>query len=122
VHFLGARKPGDLGAYQQHFDVCLMCYEVNEYTRYIYPLKLHEYLASGRPAISAPIDAVLPHEGFVRLASGTQQWLAAIDESLSGAAQAADQSRARQAHALEHDWNALVEKIAALFEEGLSRN
>lgn len=121
VHFLGARRPGDLGAYQQHFDVCLMCYEVNEYTRYIYPLKLHEYLASGRPAISAPIDAVLPHAGFVRLAGTTAEWLAAIDESLSASAQDPAQVRARQAHAKEHDWNVLVDRIVALFDAGLAR-
>ena len=47
VHYLGGKPAKDLPSYIQHFDVCLMCYEVNDYTQYIYPLKLNEYLASG---------------------------------------------------------------------------
>ena len=46
------RDPQDLPAYVQHFDACLMFYDVNDYTKYIYPVKLNEYLATGRPTIS----------------------------------------------------------------------
>ena len=45
-----------------------MCYEMNDYTKYIYPLKLHEYLASGRPAVATPIDSVVEHGDLVALA------------------------------------------------------
>lgn len=121
VHFLGEKRPDELGAYMQHFDVCLMCYEVNEYTRYIYPLKMHEYLASGRPAVSSPIDAVVPHADFVTLAEGTDQWLRAIDTGMGGDAQSTTQRAIRQAHAHEHDWNVLVEKVAQLFDAGLAQ-
>lgn len=121
VHFLGAKPPDQLGAYMQHFDVCLMCYEVNEYTRYIYPLKMHEYLASGRPAISSPIDAVVPHADFVTLADSPERWLEAVDASLAPQAQSAERAAARRAHAHEHDWDVLVDRIAALFESGLAR-
>src|SRR5690606_34370889 len=70
VHFLGRKPVEDLGAYTQHFDACLMCYEVNAYTHCIYPLKMHEYLASGRPTISSPIRSVLEHADVVRVADG----------------------------------------------------
>src|SRR5690606_4940220 len=60
VHLLGSKPVEELPGYCQHFDVCMMCYEVSDYTNYIYPLKLHEYLASGRPVVSAPIEAVRP--------------------------------------------------------------
>src|SRR5262249_15798905 len=43
VHYLGGKTFAQLPAYIQHFDVCLMCYEVNAYTQYIYPMKLNEY-------------------------------------------------------------------------------
>ena len=58
VHFLDAKPTESLGGYPQHFDVCTMPYRVDDYTKYIYPLKMHEYLASGRPVVSAPIDSV----------------------------------------------------------------
>ena len=47
VHFLGGKSSRDLAAYPQHFDVCMLPYCVDDYTKYIDPLKLSEYLASG---------------------------------------------------------------------------
>ena len=47
VHYLGNRSVGEVPAYIQHMDVCLLCYALTDYTRYIFPLKLHEYLATG---------------------------------------------------------------------------
>ena len=49
VHYLGNRAVGEIPGYMQHMDVCLLCYALTDYTRYIFPLKLHEYLATGRP-------------------------------------------------------------------------
>jgi len=49
VHFLGGKRIGELPGYTQHLDVCAMYYALNDYTKFIYPLKLHEYLATGRP-------------------------------------------------------------------------
>ena len=58
MHFLGGKPSKSLGAYPQHFDVCLMPYVIDDYTRYVYPLKMHEYLAGGRPVVSSPIRSV----------------------------------------------------------------
>jgi UDP-galactopyranose mutase len=122
VRFLGEKAPADLPAYMQHLDVCLMCYEANDYTRYIYPLKMHEYLASGRPVVSTPIDAVLPHAAYVALATGDTQWLNAIDAGLAAPASDIAGMKERQDHARAHDWDALVDRVAALFEESLVRS
>lgn len=46
----------------------MMPYEVNDYTNCIYPLKLHEYLATGRPVVATPIDMVEPFADAVRVA------------------------------------------------------
>lgn len=117
VHFLGSKAVAELPAYVQHFDVCLMCYAVNDYTRYIYPLKLHEYLAGGRPVVSAPVDSVLPHGDVVALAGTPDEWLRCVEAALEPAAQGAEATARRQTRARQHDWNALVARIAALFRE-----
>ena len=50
VHFLGEKSARELATYPQHFDVCVMPYTLDDYSaHFIYPLKLHEYLASGSP-------------------------------------------------------------------------
>jgi glycosyltransferase involved in cell wall biosynthesis len=112
VHFLGGKPAHDLPAYIQHFDVCLMCYQLNDYTRYIYPLKLNEYLASGRPAVSSPIETVRGFAHVVAIAKDEAEWLAAIELGLGEDGTAAP---ARRAVARTSDWDALVEQIARLF-------
>lgn len=115
VHFLGSKPAAALPAYVQHFDVCLMCYEVNAYTRYIYPLKLHEYLAGGRPVVSSPVDSVLPHGDVVALAGSPDEWVRCVTSSLSAEAQGPEATQRRQQRARAHDWDVLVARIAAEF-------
>ncbi len=113
VHFLGAKSSEELAAYPQHFDVCVMPYVVDGYTRFIYPLKLHEYLASGRPVVGSPIHALGEFSGLIRLAGDAGEWSAAIDDLLSPAASSPDAVAARQAVARAHDWDALTDRLAA---------
>lgn len=117
VHFLGGKAVVELPAYVRHFDVCLMCYELNAYTRCIYPLKLHEYLAGGRPVVSAPVDSVLPHGDVVALAGSPEEWVRQVDAALSPDAQGPVAAARRQDRARAHDWNTLVARIAAQFRE-----
>ena len=62
VYFLGPKSLEELPAYQQHMDASLLCYKVNSYTHCVYPLKLHQYLASGVPIIGSRIRSL---EDFV---------------------------------------------------------
>lgn len=112
VHIMGNRPIASLPAYVQSFDVCMMCYEVNDYTHSIYPLKLHEYLASGRPIVGTPIDSLLPFRDVVRLATTTQEWERALCDALPAAASLPAAVNARRARAAEHDWDLLVARIA----------
>ncbi|MCS6945842.1 MAG: glycosyltransferase [Sutterellaceae bacterium] len=121
VFFLGPKRVEELPAYSQHFDVCLMCYEVNDYTNHIFPLKLNEYLATGRPVVAAPIESVRNLD-VVTLATSDQEWLAAIDRHLNEGDAAAEAAARRIAFARAHDWNVLAERIARLIEGAVARN
>jgi glycosyltransferase involved in cell wall biosynthesis len=112
VWFLGGKTAQELATYPQHFDVCVMPYRRDDYTKYIYPLKLHEYLASGRPVVGTPIESLEPFRGAIRLPESTAQWSAAIAESLSSDAVTGEQREARQSLARQHDWEILVCQIA----------
>lgn len=74
VHILGPYPTDQVPSYVQHFDVCMMPYKLDDYTKYIYPLKLHEYLASGKPVIGSPIPALQAFREVVLLADGAQEW------------------------------------------------
>ena len=120
VHFLGGKRTERLGAYPQHFDVCIMPYILDDYTKYIYPLKLHEYLASGTPVISARIPVVEDFRKVVSIAGDSKEWSQAIERAFSRE-ETNDVRRAeRQAVARQHDWGTLVEKIARVIGQRLA--
>lgn len=115
VYFLGSKSTQELASYPQHFDVCTMPYCLDDYTKYIYPLKLHEYLASGRPVVGAPIRSLQEFAHVVRLATSVDDWSKAIKESILPESLTAEQVRARRIVAYEHDWSSLIRSIVLTF-------
>jgi glycosyltransferase involved in cell wall biosynthesis len=112
VHFLDAKPTRSVPSYVQHFDVCIMPYLQNDYTKYIYPLKLHEYLASGRPTVGTPIRSLEEFSDVVALPRSADEWSVALADALSPAANTPELRAARQAVAKHHDWDLQVRKIA----------
>jgi glycosyltransferase involved in cell wall biosynthesis len=117
VHFLGAKRVDQLPGYIQHIDVCMLCYLVNAYTNNIYPLKLNEYLAAGRPVVSSQIRSLLKEGELISLAESVDSWQQAIEESLAPNARSPQAIGRRQAYAGAHDWGLLVNRIAATLAE-----
>jgi glycosyltransferase involved in cell wall biosynthesis len=119
VYFLGGKDSNQLGSYPQHLDVCLMPYQLDAYTHCIYPLKMHEYLASGRPVVSAPIRSVQAFRQVITLATTVEEWSQAIERALAAEENSPPRRMARQAVAREHDWDTLVLRIARTIAERL---
>jgi glycosyltransferase involved in cell wall biosynthesis len=120
VYLLGRKNVKQLAAYPQHFDVCVMPYVVNGYTQNIYPMKLHEYLASGRPVIGTPIRSLKDFDRVVTLASTAEDWSVAVEDALTPKARSAEAAAARQAVAQRHDWSELTYRIARVICERLN--
>jgi glycosyltransferase involved in cell wall biosynthesis len=119
VHFLGGKSSRELAAYPQHFDVCMLPYCVDDYTKYIDPLKLSEYMASGRPAIGTPILPLREVSDLVALAETPAEWRQAISASLLPVANAPEERAMRQSWAKSRTWDALVETILTKVEAHL---
>ncbi len=112
VYFLGGKPAERLGEYVQHFDVCTMPYVVDDYTKYIYPGKMHEYLASGNPVVSAPVRSVQEFKDVITIASTTAEWSTAIASALTPGQNSPARRAGRQTVAREYDWENLVNKMA----------
>lgn len=86
-----------------------------------YPLKLHEYLAVGRPVVSSPVTVV--REEFadvVAVCTNVDEWCAAIEAAVV-AAPDEDAVAMRRAVAEANDWARRVEQLEGLLERALSR-
>jgi len=121
VHFLGGKTSRELSAYPQHFDVCMLPYCVDDYTKYIDPLKLSEYLASGKPAVGAPIVPLQDVSHLVALAGTPAEWRQAIADSLLPAANSAEERARRQGWAKARTWDTLVDTILSKVEHHLGQ-
>jgi glycosyltransferase involved in cell wall biosynthesis len=122
VHFLGTKKSAELMAYPTHFDVCIMPYRRTPHTSYIYPLKLHEYLASGRPVVGTPIRTLRDFEDMIELASTPEEWSRALKRALQTENDTRERVEARLSVARAHDWDRIVYQVVRTIAEGLGGN
>jgi glycosyltransferase involved in cell wall biosynthesis len=114
VYFLDARPTRLVPNYIQHFDVCIMPYLQNDYTKYIYPLKLHEYLASGRPTVGTKIHSLEEFNGVVAVANTPDEWSAALVNALGPEANTPERRTMRRTVAKQHDWDSRVREMAMI--------
>jgi glycosyltransferase involved in cell wall biosynthesis len=117
VHLLGARSYAELPAYVQAFDVGIVPYVENEWTRAVDPLKLLEYMAAGVPAVASPLPEVAKYAGVVRVAPLGQPFVTAVGELLAsrpdgGAARAVAETNTWQ-HRADRFMEIVNEVVAA---------
>ena len=56
VHLLGRKSYGELPSYLRYINVGLLPTKLNSYTKYMFPMKYFEYIASGVPVVSTSLD------------------------------------------------------------------
>jgi CelD/BcsL family acetyltransferase involved in cellulose biosynthesis/glycosyltransferase involved in cell wall biosynthesis len=94
------------------FDVALIPYAENEYTRSCFPLKLYEYLAAGKPAIATGLPELRGMEPDVVVASGRDEFAEAAVRAL-GLVSQEDVDR-RVALASRNTWDVRTERLLGL--------
>jgi len=118
VLILSAMSQLDLVHYVGWFDVLLMPYQVNEYTKSSRPLKIHEYFATGKPVVSTYVPAQQIYRDLIFLADDLQSFAAGIRQALS--THDPDKRQQRIAIAREQTWaNKVQRMMAAMVQCGL---
>jgi glycosyltransferase involved in cell wall biosynthesis len=119
VHLLGHRAYEELPGYVKGFDVAVIPYRMNEYTRAVFPIKFFEMLASGRPVVISPLPAVEQYWSAVRVADNAEAFIAACDSAIRDDSEADKQARLRLA--AENSWDSRVSKLLRLVEAALTK-
>ncbi len=102
VRFVGAVPYARLPEAMASFDVALLPYVRSELTRSINPLKLREYLASGRPIVATSLPEVARYAPEVRLADTAEATIVAVAGALAGPS---DRRAARAALLAGETWD-----------------
>lgn len=115
VHVLGLRPYSELPAYVQGFDVGIIPYVLNDWTRAVDPLKLLEYLAAGLPVVSSAIPEAAKYAEIVAMAPDDDAFVRSVGDAL-----AADRDAARergQAIARQHTWKQRADTLLGIMSD-----
>ena len=118
VHLLGHRSYEQLPSYLKGFDVAVIPYRINDYTRAVFPIKFFEFLASGRPVVISQLPAVEQYWGAVRVAKTAEDFVLACDAAL--AEDSAEGRKQRLELARQNSWDSRVEKLLGLVRDALA--
>jgi hypothetical protein len=78
------------------------------------PLKVLEYLAAGKPVVATPLPALCAYGPHVALASGPEEFAAAVELALAEESEVRRRSRAEFAG--RNSWESRLEEICGLVE------
>jgi glycosyltransferase involved in cell wall biosynthesis len=121
VHLFGRKTVPELPAYLKPMDVCLLPYVLNEYTHNVFPLKLYEYLAAGKPIVSTDMFEMRAYVGEdLAIGRTHEEFERAIIEAL--ASETPERAAARSERARHNTWDDRLEEISALLAPVLDRS
>jgi glycosyltransferase involved in cell wall biosynthesis len=101
-----------LPSYVAGFDVCVLPHLVNDHTAGNDPLKLYEYLASGKPVVATPAAGVLRFREHLAVAQTADEFAAALPAAL--AADSPERRRARQEVARANSWAVRADQVEGI--------
>jgi glycosyltransferase involved in cell wall biosynthesis len=119
LFFLGKRPYKDLPSYMNEFDVCLIPHKVNELTNSMNPIKLFEYMATGKPIVSTDVAGVSEYSDVVMIAEDDNEFIEMCNKALNCNNDLADK---QLEYASDNSWSRRVDKIESLMHETINNH
>ena len=119
VHFFDQVPREQVPAVVNAMDINCLFFRIDrdDWVAACYPLKLHEYLAIGKPVLSTAIKVVREQfSSVIDVCDDLPQWLAAIARA-EAARDDAEAIASRRAVAAENDWNIRAAQFGALLAD-----
>lgn len=118
VVFAGPQPYENLPRWAKAFDVAIIPYRLTRQVVNSNPLKLREYLATGKPVVAVSAPEIDQFAGHVRIAGNAQQFLDHIEEALVNDSPA--QQLARMQSVSHMSWDARISEVVRVVEEKLT--
>ncbi len=103
--------------YVKAFDVCVNPYVLDGVAEHCSPLKLYEYLATGKPVVSVDMPEARQFGDIIAVASSADQFIAMVEQALTDGNAL---SARRMAEAQRHTWRGRFMQVIAALAEVLS--
>lgn len=104
----------DLPRFIKGFQVCIMPFVVSHLTQHMNPLKVWEYLATGKSFVSVDIQGLGEARDLIDVACDEDHFLRLVESRLQG--EAPERAVARRQLAQQFSWDALFQKLLTHLE------
>jgi len=119
VHWLGAKSHSKLPGYLAGLDVIYLPYKDDNFTRHIYPAKIHECFATGIPVVATVLPALEAFDAVMLLVRSGQDFAGQIEVALAEDDPQLPQHRKKIAQA--NSWEVRHREIRELVKEAIAR-
>jgi len=111
VHYLGSKPYSAMPSYAAQFDVCVLPWVTgNDFVNYGSPIKVREYLATGKPVVITPIYEFEPLDGILRVSRGYDDFILKVEDALNN--DSIEKREARQEAVRLATWDARTEQVS----------
>lgn len=117
VHILKPVAYHLLSSVLTHCDVCILPNKINAHTTGNDPIKIYDYLATGKPLVSTNTAGTERLSDYIYLANTKEAFLAHLDNIIAGNDRIDKEMRMRVAY--ENSWKHRFEKFLLLLKEHL---
>src|SRR5262249_53053471 len=118
VRFVEPQPYRTLPSWAKAFDVAIIPYRLTRQVVNAAPLKLREYLATGKPIVAVPAPEIERFAGLVRIAHGAGEFVDAIEDGLANDREA-DRAR-RMGVTATMTWEARIGEVVEVVERRIA--
>jgi glycosyltransferase involved in cell wall biosynthesis len=117
--YLGHKEYSLLPRYLLYSDVCLIPYCINEYTKGVFPIKLFEYLATGKPVVTTALPSLSKYKSIIQMADSSGDFISEVETALTN--DSAEKKKERIDFAKKNTWehraNTLMQYVSQEIKE-----
>lgn len=114
VEFKGSQLPEKVPQFIKDMDVCIIPYVRNEVTRGVYPLKINEYLAAGKPVVMTDFAEISELKAVVKVSISKEDFLNSLNAALTDNSN--EDNIRRIDFARKNSWHQKAEELSEIIE------
>ena len=116
ISFIGPREYWKLADYMRAFSACILPHKTDNLTEAMDPIKLYDYLATGKPIVATAVREADKFRGVIEVCDGQAAFLAALDRVVNEPEADVDRER-RLSLARANSWEQRVDELITIMNK-----
>lgn len=115
IFLLGLRTYEVLPNYIKSFDICMIPHKITAYSQSSFPIKIHEFLASGKPIVTTDLPSLIDYADIIYVAADQNEFVTKINAAL---AESDSQVRERRINiSSRNTWESRIKSMEEIIEK-----